>query len=91
MSTMRMSGPDRREQILDVTRAIVGERGFHAVSIEAVARAAGITRPIVYEHFESLGGLLPALFALGIANLLAAVLAVAAQLHYRSAHAAPAR
>ncbi|HEV7465854.1 MAG TPA: TetR/AcrR family transcriptional regulator [Candidatus Dormibacteraeota bacterium] len=57
---MRMSGPERREQILDVTRAIVGERGFHAVSIEAVARAAGITRPIVYEHFESLGGLLNA-------------------------------
>jgi CBS domain containing-hemolysin-like protein len=40
---------------------------------------------------ENLGGLLPALFALGIANLVAAVLAIAAQLHYRSAHAAPAR
>ena len=61
MMAMRMSGPERREQILDATRAIVGERGFHAVSIEAVARAAGITRPIVYEHFESLGGLLNAL------------------------------
>ena len=35
--------------------------GFHAVSIEAVARAAGITRPIVYGHFDDLGGLLEAL------------------------------
>ena len=32
------------------------ERGFHAVSIEAVARGAGITRPIVYGHFDDLAG-----------------------------------
>jgi AcrR family transcriptional regulator len=73
MSTMRMSGPERREQIHGVTRAIVGERGFHAVSIEAVARAAGITRPIVYEHFESLGGLLNALVRRESARALAQV------------------
>ena len=57
----RMSAPERHEQLLDVTKAIVAERGFHAVSIEAVARAAGITRPVVYGHFEDLGGLLEAL------------------------------
>jgi AcrR family transcriptional regulator len=58
---MRMTGEQRREQLLDATKAIVLEHGFHAVSIEAVARAAGITRPIVYGHFEDLGGLLEAL------------------------------
>ena len=58
---VRMSADLRREQILDVTKSIVDQRGFHAVSIEAVARAAGISRPIVYEHFESLQGLLEAL------------------------------
>ena len=57
----RMTGPQRREQLLDVTKAIVVADGFHAVSIEAVARAAGITRPIVYGHFDDLGGLLEAL------------------------------
>ncbi len=46
----RMTAEARREQLLDVTKAIVAERGFHAVSIEAVAREAGITRPIVYGH-----------------------------------------
>jgi AcrR family transcriptional regulator len=56
-----MSGAQRREQLLDATKAIVVADGFHAVSIEAVARAAGITRPIVYGHFEDLGGLLEAL------------------------------
>jgi AcrR family transcriptional regulator len=51
----------RREQILDITKEMVGERGFHGVSIEAVARGACISRPIVYEHFTSLPGLLEAL------------------------------
>ena len=56
-----MQAGERREQLLDATKAIVAERGFHAVSIEAVAREAGITRPIVYGHFHDLGGLLEAL------------------------------
>lgn len=56
-----MPAAERREQLLDVTKAIVAERGFHAVSIEAVAREAGITRPIVYGHFDDLPGLLEAL------------------------------
>jgi AcrR family transcriptional regulator len=61
MTTMRMQAGERREQLLDATKAIVAQRGFHAVSIEAVAREAGITRPIVYGHFQDLNGLLEAL------------------------------
>ena len=57
----RMTAEARREQLLDVTKAIVAERGFHAVSIEGVAREAGISRPIVYGHFHDLPGLLDAL------------------------------
>ena len=57
----RMQAGERREQLLDATKTIVAERGFHAVSIEAVAREAGITRPIVYGHFHDLPGLLEAL------------------------------
>jgi len=57
----RMSAEERREQLLDVTKQIVGEEGFHAVSIEAVARRAGITRPVVYGHFGDLAGLLEAM------------------------------
>src|SRR5918999_4590373 len=57
----RMSAGERREQLLDATKSIVAERGFHAVSIEAVARRAGITRPVVYGHFKDLPGLLEAL------------------------------
>ena len=56
-----MSSPERRDQILDATLALAQERGFHSVSIDGVARAAGISRPIVYQHFGDLPGLLHAL------------------------------
>lgn len=58
---IRMSAGERREQLLDVTKQIVGEQGFHAVSIEGVARRAGITRPVVYGHFDDLRALLEAM------------------------------
>ena len=57
----RLTGPQRREQILDVTKAMAGEHGFHAISIDAVARRAGVSRPVVYGHFENMAGLLRAL------------------------------
>jgi AcrR family transcriptional regulator len=57
----RMTAEQRREQLIDVTKEIVGEQGFHAVSIEAVARRAGITRPVVYGHFDDLPTLLEAM------------------------------
>jgi AcrR family transcriptional regulator len=56
-----MRAPARREQLLDAAKAVVADDGFHAVSIEAVARRAGITRPIVYRHFDDLAALLEAL------------------------------
>jgi AcrR family transcriptional regulator len=53
-----MTAEQRREQLLDVTKELVGEQGFHGVSIEAVAKRAGISRPVVYGHFGDLQGLL---------------------------------
>ncbi len=58
-----MSAEQRREQLLDVTAALVATHGFAAVSIRSVARAAGISRPIIYEHFGDLPGLLKALIS----------------------------
>jgi AcrR family transcriptional regulator len=56
-----MRAADRRQQLLDVTLDLVIDRGFHAVTIEAVAQAAGVTRPIVYKQFSDLSGLVEAL------------------------------
>jgi AcrR family transcriptional regulator len=60
-TSVRMSGVQRREQLLDVTAEMILEAGFLAVTIKSVARRAGISRPIVYEHFGDLQGLLTAL------------------------------
>lgn len=56
-----MTASARREQLLDVTTEIVVERGFPGVSIEAVARSAGITRAVIYQHFNDREALLHAL------------------------------
>src|SRR5438270_4771716 len=57
----RMAAWERRGQLLGVTRSIVERRGLHAGPIEAVAREAGVSRPIVYGHVKDLPGLLEAL------------------------------
>lgn len=49
----RMRGPERRAQLLDVARQAFGRSGFHGVSMEEVAREAGVTKPILYDHFDS--------------------------------------
>ena len=72
----RMAAEDRRAQILEVTKEIVGECGFHAVTIEAVARRAGVSRPVIYEHFGDLTGLLDALVDLFSHDALAQLAAV---------------
>jgi AcrR family transcriptional regulator len=56
-----MRSAERRQQLLDTTLDIVVERGFHALTIEAVAQGAGVTRPIVYKQFDDLPGLVRAL------------------------------
>jgi AcrR family transcriptional regulator len=69
----RMSAPVRRDQLLDVTSEIVAQQGFQGVSIQAVARSAGISRPVVYEHFGDLHGVLEALIERETARALAQV------------------
>jgi AcrR family transcriptional regulator len=56
-----MSAEERRQQLLDATAGILSAKGFQGVSIQSVAQAAGVSRPIVYEHFGDLDGLLEAL------------------------------
>lgn len=66
----RLGASARRQQILDAARRLVARRGFHAVSIDAVAREAGITRPVVYTHFGDLSGLLDSLIERELARAL---------------------
>jgi AcrR family transcriptional regulator len=54
---VRMSGHERREQLLDVGRRLFAEKGFEAVSVEEIAAHAGVSKPVVYEHFGGKEGL----------------------------------
>jgi AcrR family transcriptional regulator len=47
----RMTGKERREQLLAIGRELFAERGFAATSVEEIAARAGVSKPVVYEHF----------------------------------------
>lgn len=57
----RLPAQARREQLLQAAQAIALARGFHAVTIDGVAKAAGVTRPVVYGLFEDRTTLLAAM------------------------------
>jgi AcrR family transcriptional regulator len=57
----RMAPEKRREQLIDAALSVIIEQGYEGVSIEAIARVAGVTRPVIYDHFSNLGRLLQAL------------------------------
>jgi AcrR family transcriptional regulator len=50
---MRLPAPRRRHQLLDVARELFASGGFHATSMDDVAEAAGVTKPVLYQHFPS--------------------------------------
>ncbi len=57
----RLPPAQRREQLLDSALAVIGADGYAGVSMEAIARTAGVTKPVVYDAFGDLGTLLRAL------------------------------
>lgn len=48
-----MTAPARRKVIADAAAVLFAEHGYRGASIDAIARASGVTPPVVYEHFES--------------------------------------
>jgi AcrR family transcriptional regulator len=52
-----MTAAARREQLIEVARALFAERGFDGSAIEEVAHRATVSKPIVYEHFGGKDGL----------------------------------
>ena len=54
---VRMTGQERRAQLVEVARKLFAERGFEATSIEEIASRADVSKPVVYEHFTTKEGL----------------------------------
>ncbi|KKO79281.1 TetR family transcriptional regulator [Corynebacterium striatum] len=52
-----MTGRERREQLIVIGRAAFAELGFDGASVEEIAARAGVSKPVVYEHFGGKEGL----------------------------------
>ncbi len=52
-----MTGTQRRSQLLDVGRSLFAARGYDGTSVEEIALRAGVSKPVVYEHFGGKEGL----------------------------------
>jgi AcrR family transcriptional regulator len=56
----RLQPEQRREQLLDIVLDVIDTDGVAAVSMDAVARRAGVTRPVVYSQFTDANAMLRA-------------------------------
>jgi AcrR family transcriptional regulator len=72
---VRMSGSERREQLIDVGLHLFAEKGYEAVSVEEIAAVAKVSKPVVYEHFGGKEGLYAVIIDREVHGLLATVVA----------------
>jgi len=49
----RLGASERREQLVSTAQRLFAERGYRATTMEDIANAAGVTKPLLYQHFES--------------------------------------
>jgi AcrR family transcriptional regulator len=47
----RLSRPERRSQLLDAAREVFVASGYHAAAMDDIAARAGISKPVLYQHF----------------------------------------
>lgn len=61
MNSPRLTADARRQQILDVAIDEFGRAGYFGTSMNDIAEAAGVTKPVLYQHFDSKADLYRAL------------------------------
>jgi AcrR family transcriptional regulator len=71
----RLPKAEREQQLIDVAEAVFAARGFREASMDAIALRAGVTKPILYDHFGSKEGLMAACIRRSGAQLLKAIAA----------------
>jgi AcrR family transcriptional regulator len=54
---VRMTGQERREQLVGVACSLFAEKGYEAASVEEIADRAGVSKPVVYQHFGGKEGI----------------------------------
>jgi AcrR family transcriptional regulator len=50
---MRLPAAERRRQLLEIATDVFASRGYHDSSMNDIADAAGVTKPVLYQHFDS--------------------------------------
>ncbi|WP_106210532.1 TetR family transcriptional regulator [Kineococcus rhizosphaerae] len=68
-----MTGGERREQLIGVGRSLFAAKGVEGTTVEEIAAAAGVSKPVVYEHFGGKEGLYAVVVDREIAALLGAI------------------
>jgi AcrR family transcriptional regulator len=58
----RLSREDRQAQLIETARRLIREEGTDALTLGRLSEAAGVTKPVVYDHFGTRDGLLVALY-----------------------------
>ncbi|MCU7373914.1 TetR/AcrR family transcriptional regulator [Paucibacter sp. O1-1] len=58
----RLAREERYRQLMDAARQLVREEGTQALTLGRLAERSGVTKPVVYDHFGALPGLLSALY-----------------------------
>jgi AcrR family transcriptional regulator len=53
MARARLTADERRTQLLEVAGGLFANLGYHGLSMEALADAAGVSKPVLYQHFPS--------------------------------------
>jgi AcrR family transcriptional regulator len=71
----RMTGRERREQLIGIGRKHFADRGFEGATVEEIASSAGVSKPVLYEHFGGKEGLYAVVVDREIEGLLSAVTA----------------
>lgn len=52
-TTQRLPAAERRRQLLTAAVGVFADRGYNGASMNGVAEAAGVTKPVLYQHFAS--------------------------------------
>jgi AcrR family transcriptional regulator len=72
-ASARLPAPARRAQLLEVARGVFARDGYRGASMEAIAEAAGVTKPVLYQHFPSKHALYSSLLEAEIGQLTTAL------------------
>jgi len=53
VAVRRLTAEQRRQQLVAVALELFAQRGYRSTTMDDIAEAAGVTKPLVYQHFSS--------------------------------------